>query len=95
MSLFTPLQKSKVITELKPSLQSSQPEPKTAPNFLQATADPRHHMAFVGRIYQVSGAGPADGHYCPFCYDSGGKLVRLHRYTKHWQCSVCEAVFYD
>ena len=95
MSLFNPIETGEVTTELKASLQSSQPELKTAPDFLQATVDPRQHMSFVGRIYQVSGAGPADGHYCPFCYDSGGKLVRVHRNTKHWQCGVCEAVFYD
>ena len=52
-------------------------------------------MSFVGRIYQVSGAGSADGHYCPFCYDSGGEFARLGRNANHWQCCACEAVFYD
>ena len=95
MSLLTPIQPNGATSELEPSLQRSQLEIKAEPNFLQVTVDPHHHMIFVGRIYQVSGAGSADGHYCSFCYDSGGRFVRLHRYADHWQCRVCEAVFYD
>jgi hypothetical protein len=95
MSRLTPIQTNGAASELELSLESRELELKTAPNFLQATVDPRHHMTYVGRIYQVSGAGSADGHYCPFCYDSGGKFVRVHRYANHWQCCICEAVFYD
>ena len=95
MSRFTPIQSNGAIRELERSLLSSQLELKEAPDIPQETLDLRHHMTSVGRIYQVSGAGSADGHYCPFCYDSGGKFVRVHRYANHWQCCVCEAVFYD
>jgi hypothetical protein len=65
------------------------------PNLLPVTVDLRAHMTSVGRIYRVSGVGTADGHYCPFCYDSGGKFVRVRRCAGHWQCCGCEAVFYD
>jgi hypothetical protein len=91
MPLLTPILRNGAIPELK---RSSQLEPK-ATDTRRNTVDLRHHMTFVGRIYQVSGAGSADGHYCPFCYDSGGKFARMHRNTNHWQCCVCEAVFYD
>ena len=95
MSLLTPTQPNCATRELEGSFQSSQLEINAAPNFLAAPVDLRHHMTFVGRIYQVSGAGSADGHYCPFCYDSGGKFVRINRNANHWQCCVCDAVFYD
>jgi len=95
MSLFNPIQTKGGTSELEPSLLSSQLDLKPSPNFSRLTVDPRDHMTFVGRIYQVSGADSADGHYCPFCYDSGGRFVRTHRYADHWQCCVCQAVFYD
>jgi hypothetical protein len=91
MSLLTPILPNGDIPELE---RSSQLEPK-APDTPRDTVDWRDHMTFVGRIYQVSGAGSADGHYCPFCYDSVGKFVRVHRNANHWQCCVCKAVFYD
>jgi hypothetical protein len=91
MSLLTPIQPNG--TTLEGSLQSSQR--KAAPDIPRETVDPRDHMSFVGRIYRVSGAGSADGHYCPFCYDSGGEFARLRRNANHWQCCACEAVFYD
>jgi len=95
MSRLTPIQPNEATRELERSFQSSQLGLEAAPNFLPVAVDLRHHMSFVGRIYQVSGAGSADGHYCPFCYDSAGKFVRIHRNANHWQCCVCEAVFYD
>ena len=95
MSPLTPIQTGEVTTELKASLESSQFELKEAPDIPQETLHLRHHMTSVGRIYQVSGAGSADGHYCSFCYDSCGKFVRVHRYANHWKCCVCEAVFCD
>jgi hypothetical protein len=95
MSLPALIEPNGATRELDESLASSQLELKAAPNFLPVTVDPRNQMSFVGRIYQVSGAGSADGHYCPFCYDSGGEFARLRRNANHWQCGVCEAVFYD
>ena len=97
MSLLTPIETNGTAPELKRSLQDSQLDlkAKAAPNFLPVAVDLRHHMSFVGRIYQVSGAGSADGHYCPFCYDSEGKFARLHLNANHWHCCACEAVFYD
>ena len=95
MSLLTPIQTNGATRELDGSSQSSQLEPRAAPNFRPVTVDLRDHMTLVGRIYQVSGAGSADGYYCPFCYDSSGKFVRVHRNANHWQCCACEAVFYD
>jgi len=92
MSLLTPILPNGDIPELE---RCSQLGLDAAPNLPRDTVDLRHHMIFVGRIYQVSGAGSADGHYCPFCYDSGGKFARMHRNPNHWQCHVCEAVFYD
>lgn len=91
MSLLTPILPMGAIPELE---RSSQLEPK-APDIPRDTVNLHHHMTFVGRIYQVSGAGSADGHYCPFCYDSGGKFARMHRNPNHWKCCVCEAVLYD
>ena len=95
MSLLTPIPTNGVPSELERSPQGSQLGFEAPPDSPRQTVDPRDHMTFVGRIYQLSGAGSADGHYCPFCYDAGGKFIRLHRYTNHWQCCVCEAVFYD
>ena len=92
MSLLTPILPNGAIPKLE---LSSQLGLDAAPDTPRDTVDLRQHMTFVGRIYQVSGAGSADGHYCPFCYDSGGKFVRVQRYANNWQCSVCEAVFYD
>ena len=45
---------------------------------LQETADLRQHLKYVGKVYQISGAGNADGHYCPSCLDSQGKFIRIH-----------------
>ena len=95
MSLLSPIETNRLTSELEPSPWGSQLALEAAPDIPRQTVDPRDHMSFVGRIYQVSGAGSADGHYCPFCYDAGGKFIRLHRYTNHWQCCVCEAVLYD
>jgi hypothetical protein len=95
MSLLTPIKPNGTTRELEPSLPSSQLELKAAPDIPREIVDPRDHMSFVGRIYKVSGAGFADGHYCPFCYDSGGEFARLRRSANHWQCCACEAVFYD
>lgn len=95
MSLLTPIQPNGVTRELEGSLQSNQLELKAVRDVPAERVDPREHMSFVGRIYQVSGAGSADGHYCPFCYDSGGEFARMHRNADHWQCCACEAVFYD
>jgi hypothetical protein len=95
MSLLSPIQPSRATRELEGSFQSSQLEIKAAPNLLAVPVDLRHHMTFVGRIYLVSGAGSADGHYCPFCYDSSSKFVRVHRTANHWHCCACESVFYD
>ena len=95
MSLPTLIQPNGATRQLEGSLQSTQLKLKAAPNFFPAAVDLRCHMSFVGRIYQVSGAGSADGHYCPFCYDSEGQFARLHRNANHWQCCACEAVFYD
>ena len=95
MSLLTPIQPNGATRELKLAALEIPLELKAAPDIPRETVDPREHMSFVGRIYQVSGAGSADGHYCPFCYDSGGEFARLHRNANHWQCCACEAVFYD
>lgn len=95
MSLLTLIETNRLTSELQRSPQDSQLGFEVAPDIRRQTVDPRDHMSFVGRIYQVSGAGSADGHYCSFCHDAGGKFIRLHRYTNHWQCCVCEAVFYD
>jgi hypothetical protein len=95
MSLLTPIQPNGAPRELEGSLQSRQLDLNAAPDIRRETVDPRNHMSLVGRIYQVSGAGSADGHYCPFCYDSGGEFARLRRNANHWQCCACEAVFYD
>jgi ribosomal protein L37AE/L43A len=66
-----------------------------APNLLPATVDLRREMTSVGRIYQGSGAGTSDGHYCPYCNDWAGEFVRVRRCADHWQCRGCEAVFSD
>jgi hypothetical protein len=95
MSCLTSIPPNWVTWELERSLQSSQLGIKAVPDSPRETVDLRHQMTFVGRIYRVSGAGSADGHYCPFCYDSGGRFVRIHRNANHWQCCVCEAVIYD
>jgi hypothetical protein len=80
---------------LERSLKSSHLQLKAAPGLVEERVDLRRHLSLVGRIYKVSGAGSGDGHYCPFCYDSGGKFARMHRHANHWQCGACDAVFYD
>ena len=93
MSLLTPIPTNGVTSELERSPQGSQLGFE-GPDIPRQTIDLRDHLTLVGRIYQVSGTGSADGHYCPFCYDSGGKFARMHRNADHWQCCVCEAVLY-
>ncbi len=95
MSLLTPIQTIGLTSELERSPQDGQLGLEAAPNTPRQIVDPRHHLTLVGRIYQVSGAGSADGHYCPFCYDAGGQFARMHRNANHWRCCVCEAVLYD
>jgi len=84
MSLLTPIPTNGVTSEFG----------FEAPDIPRQTIDLRDHLTLVGRIYQVSGSGSADGHYCPFCYDSSGKFARMHRNAEHWQCCVCEAVLF-
>jgi hypothetical protein len=95
MSRLPPIQTNGAALKLERSLKSGHLQLKAAPGFLEEKVDLRHRMSLVGRIYQVSGAGSADGHYCPFCYDSGGTFARMHRDANHWQCSACDAVLYD
>src|SRR5437588_9724485 len=75
--LLAPIQNNEAALTLARNLQSSHLQFEAAPSFPEETVDLRRHMSFVGRIYRVSGAGSADGRYCPFCYDSGGAFARL------------------
>jgi hypothetical protein len=95
MSVLAPNQTNEAALKLERSLKSSHLQLKAAPSFVEERVDLRQHMSLVGRIYQVSGAGSGDGHYCPFCYDSGGTFARMHRDANNWQCGACDAVLYD
>lgn len=84
MLRLSPIQINGASLGLERSLKSSHLQIKAAPSFLEERVDRLQHMSFVGRIYQVSGAGSADGHSCPFCYDSGGAFARMHQHAPHW-----------
>jgi len=44
----------------------------------------------------VDGASK-DGPFCPNCYDTGGKLIRLQTYSNngYWDCTACKNSFRD
>jgi rubredoxin len=54
-------------------------------------------MTFLGSVYQIREAGNKDGVYCPSCYDSASKFVRLHKRKGEeggdWICMSCGLVF--
>jgi hypothetical protein len=44
---------------------------------------------FNGKVYQISGHGKRDGHYCPACFDKDHKPVRLQFDDTYFSCPVC------
>jgi hypothetical protein len=53
-------------------------------------------MVFNGHVYYKQTDDLKDGPFCPCCFDSNKKTIRIHpvHYMHHdpqWQCKVCES----
>ena len=50
-------------------------------------------LSFDGMVYWLGAGEEKDGPYCQPCYDTGNKLVRLHKNGDGWWCYSCTTHF--
>lgn len=56
----------------------------------------RNKMIWRDSVYYQKSDEGEDGPYCPQCYDSNKKVIRLQNYgTGHWHCMTCDKSFYS
>lgn len=60
--------------------------------FLRSKLEEKEELTFNGNVYYIGNDN--DGPFCPTCYDSESKLIRLHKYDNQvdgaeWHCKVC------
>jgi hypothetical protein len=54
----------------------------------------KEKVKWVRPFYWVEDGDGRDGPFCPQCYDSEHKLIRLQRWdSSHWHCNTCNSDF--
>jgi transposase-like protein len=62
---------------------------------LEKAANLKEQLVWRDPVYYISSEKSEDGPYCPQCYDSNKKLIRLQTHDRdHWQCLTCDKNFY-
>ncbi|MGR5258642.1 hypothetical protein ACPV5Q_01610 [Vibrio astriarenae] len=52
-------------------------------------------MIWRDPVYYLQTERGKEGPFCPQCYDSTSKLIRLQTYQRdHWQCMTCDKGFF-
>lgn len=62
---------------------------------LETKLNIRDKMVFEDPVYWMYSDGKKDGPFCPQCYDSKEKVIRLQTYgDDNWKCETCGTSFF-
>lgn len=61
--------------------------------FLENQLKDKSEMVFEENVYYRINGDKKEGPFCPTCYDSKGKKIRLHHDDKEWFCKNCSLYF--
>jgi ribosomal protein L37AE/L43A len=65
-------------------------------NELQYALTQHERMVWRDSVYYMQTEDGEEGPYCPQCYDSERKVIRLQTYEKGcWHCQTCDKTFFS